>query len=139
MANNYTQSSSFLPIPPEKLERAASIIQQTEHEICIAQSQENQEDIEYCSVGCDTEVREGGVWIYGEEHFNPDHAENIARALVELLELDIVFACSWAYTCDKPRHDEFGGGAFCLKRGAETVWCDALSFCREQARQLGRE
>ena len=129
MATNYQKSSSFLTVPKEKLPEAQEIITRVVGEL------EDGED-EYC--GCSAEV-EGlvgnqscGVWFHGKESINVGHVAMIARELIECLELDDPFFCSWSLTCSKPRIDEFGGGAFVIKRGYATYWCDALTHVEQQ-------
>lgn len=68
-----------------------------------------------------------GVWICHDESMNTDHAEMLVKALVEELDLPGIFVCSWAYVCSKPRIDEFGGGAFAVQRGRDTIWIDAAA------------
>jgi len=128
MANNYQESSSFLAVETEKLPEAKAIIAR------IAEELENGDE-EYC--GCSAEVEPGGVWFYGQESINVDHVEAMARELIEQLEIDAPFFCSWSYTCSKPRIDEFGGGAFVIKRGYETYWCDARSQVEQQLESGG--
>jgi hypothetical protein len=79
------------------------------------------------------------VRLNGDESINPDHVEQIARALIEELELDKPFYCSWAYTCSKPRIDEFGGGAFAIVRGKQTYWIDAMGAVMDQVEKGGLE
>jgi hypothetical protein len=125
MANNYCEGSSLLEIPEDKLEKAQVIIDRVVDEL------ENDEEGDgYC--GCLAELQTNGVWFHGDESMNPDHAEIIASALVEELELDGKFTCSWAYTCSKPRLDEFGGGAFCIERGKPTRWIDAVNEAEKE-------
>lgn len=122
MANNYCNSSSFLPVPKEKIEQAKVILERVVEEI------ENDPENDYECCYCCAETEGDGVWFHDDgEGFNQEHVERAGRALVEELEIDDVFTCSWAYTCSKPRIDEFGGGAFALQRGKETVWVDAAS------------
>ena len=127
MADNYCEGSSFLEIPEDKTEKAQVIIDRVVAEL------ENDDDFGYC--GCQAELEKTGVWFHGDESFHPDHVAEIARALVEELELDKPFYCSWAYTCSKPRIDEFGGGAFAIVRGKKTIWCDAMGFVEDQVRK----
>lgn len=129
MANNYTESSSFLPIPPDKLEMARVIIDRVTTSI-----KTDPDGCEYC--GCDAEVQGDGVWFHGDESVNPEHIEKIARALIEELDLPGPFYCSWANTCSKPRIDEFGGGAFVLAKGVPTIWCDARCEVERQYNEL---
>ena len=123
MANSYYESSSFLTVPKEKLQEAETIIKRIEAEL------ENGDE-GVCE--CSATIKGDGVWFRGQETINVEHVAEIAGALIEELEIDEPFFCSWAYTCDKPRIDEFGGGAFVIKRGYETYWCDARSQVEQQ-------
>lgn len=123
MANNYTQFSAFLPVPADKMDLARIVIERE-----TGRLYENDDD-GYC--GTKAELEADGVWFHAEESGTPEHVEIIARALVEELNIDEPFVCSWACTCSKPRIDEFGGGAFLIRRGKSTIWCDAERRVRE--------
>jgi len=131
MADNYCDSSSFLNVPPGKLDKAREIIARVEEEL---------ETGDEGYVGCQSQVLNDeercGIWFSGDESCNVEHVELIARALVDELELEGDFICSWAYTCSKPRIDEFGGGAFVIRRGVETLWCDARSEVEDKIRRM---
>ncbi|MHA2022802.1 MAG: hypothetical protein ACTSWQ_03985 [Candidatus Thorarchaeota archaeon] len=129
MANNYCEGSSLLKISEDKISKAQEIIDR------VAKELEEDEDFGYC--GCQAEVQTHGVWFHDDESINTEHVEAIARALIEELEIDEPFYCSWAYTCSKPRIDEFGGGAFAIVRGKETYWVDAMSSVQEQVANGG--
>ena len=132
MANNYLEFSAFLEIPADKIEKAREIVARETARL------EAEDEWGYC--GTCAEVEPTGVWFHAEESGNTDHVETIARALVEELEIDEPFACSWAYTCSSPRVDEFGGGAMVIRWGHETVWVDALSAAQEADKaRLGRK
>ena len=120
MANNYCELSAMLEVPADKLEQAKAI--------CLRVEQKLEEE-DYCNAVW--EVERDGIWFHHDESADPDHVAEIARAVIEELELDEPFYCSWAYTCSKPRIDEFGGGAFVIKRGKETQWVDAMNRIRE--------
>ncbi len=147
MANNYTQSSSWLTIPKAKLGQADEVLEKAFIE-CLKFDAKNQgigSDVDlddFCSVTLEATI-EGdeeadddrcGIWIRdNDESFDPGQAEIIARMIVEELQLDesYVFCCSWANICSKQRIDEFGGGAFALARGRMTVWVDAMSYVQD--------
>lgn len=123
MANNYLEYSAFLEIPPGKLKRARKII---EYKIAKLKA-----DDEWGYGATDVDVESKGVWFHAEESGDIDQVEAIARVLVEELEIDEPFVCSWAYTCSSPRIDEFGGGAMLIRRGHDTLWVDALESVQE--------
>lgn len=136
MANNYCQSSSFLDIPSDKISKAREILETAEikaaKQLCVKYGEDESEYESYTS-RADVEIKDDGAWIGSDESFDPEYAEAIARELVEQLELDGVFECSWACTCSKPRIDEFSGGAFAIVRGHPTIWCDATSHVQTLA------
>lgn len=123
MANNYLESSSMIEIPEEKREAACKILEQVEHE--LEQSEEGH-------AGFTAELEPKGMWIYGEESINIEHTELLVSRLVDELDLKPV-TISWAYTCSKPRIDEFGGGACVIRKDQDTVWVDAVTEARKQA------
>ena len=132
MADNYLEYSAFLHIPPGKIGRAKAIVERETAKL-------DAEDEWKCG-GNAAEIKQRGVWFHGAESGDPDRAEAIARALVEELEIDEPFQCTWAYTCSKPRIDKFGGGALVVRRGRETIWIDALRSAQESDKiRLGRK
>lgn len=143
MANNYCQFSGILEIPKETKEQAVAIIRKAgmDHLISEKLAEEDEESLEYddergvsfegAEVFVDGERNE--VWFHSEEAGSIDAVEAVARALIDYFRIDDPFVLSWAFTCSKPRVDEFGGGAFCIVRGKETHWIDAM----EDATQWG--
>jgi hypothetical protein len=128
MANNYAQSSSFIPFAPEQKAAAMEILQRIEDETF--------EEIDE-SPGFSATVEDNGVWFSDDgESINLDHLERAVFALVDGLNLEGVFVCSWAYTCSKPRIDEFGGGAFAVAKGQDTVWIDAATEAERQMKAV---
>lgn len=131
MANNYCQFSAWMNIPHDKIDKARSIIEKAEEEI--------EKNDNY--VGCLVDIEEyaienkPGIWFHEEESGSPEHVAQIAEKLVNELEIDEPFFCSWAYTCSKPRIDEFGGGAFAVKRGQDTYWIDAMNHALNHVRE----
>jgi hypothetical protein len=124
MANNYVQSSSFIPFAPEQKAAAYAIIERAKAEIL----EEFDEPAEFSAT-----VDDDGVWFSDDgEWVNPEHLERAVRSLVNGLWLEGVFVCSWACTCSKKRIDEFGGGAFAVARGMDAVWIDAATEAERQ-------
>ena len=114
MANNYCMASDVLPIPADKLEQAKQIAEQFETAY--------EEDPDWGYLPIQFEFIEEGLWVYSDESFNPETAEELVRKLVEELEMDAPFILEYAFACSKPRCGEFGGGAFRVERGQETKW-----------------
>jgi hypothetical protein len=133
MPNNYCQSSTFIPVPSNLLDAAKEVIDQ-ETTSLLARSDVDEDEYEESlniDVYVDGTQGEEGVHILSDENFDPEQAECIIKALVESLELTGTFVCSWAYTCGKMDAGAFGGGAFAVKRGKDTVWIDAASKVKE--------
>jgi len=123
MANNYCQTSAYLPIHEKDFEQAENIVNRVTAEIS-RDSDEYEEEFGDCGVG--VEVEKTGVWFNGEESFDQESLIQIAQALLDELEIDTPFYFSWAYTCSKLRLDEFGGGAGVVRRGEEPYTIDAM-------------
>ncbi len=126
MANNYCESSSKLVLPADKIEKAKEIVLRVE-----AEFEENPNEGYF---GALVAVKADGVWICHDESVNPDHVETLVGRLLEELEIDEPFVFSWAYTCSKPRPDEFGGGTCVVQRGQPSMWFDAQCLAAGYAR-----
>jgi len=127
--NNYCQFSCWMEIPKEKKELAEDIIVKAYDELGITNDYpEDYIGRTIAEIQCDE--HKCGVWFHEEESGNPEDVEFIARKLIDYLEINEPFYCSWAYTCSKPRINEFGGGALVMKRKYDTYWCDATEFVR---------
>jgi len=122
MADNYKGSSSFLDVPLDKIDLVQGIIDKASKKL---EAEDGFVHIDY-NIEKNTEGRTG-VWFYSERYANPEHVEHLAKAIIETLKLTKPFYCSWAYTCSKPRIDEFGGGAFCVRLGKKTIWVNAMN------------
>ncbi len=127
MANNYCQSSNFITVPAAKLKQAQQIIEKIEDKL------ESSSD---GYVGFEAKIEKNGVWIHDDESITPTHVELLVRTLVEELNLPGIYICSWAYTCSKPRINEFGGGAFAIQKRCNTVWIDAAIEAKHKILQM---
>jgi len=125
MSNHYLQTCSKIDIRKGQEEEAIRIVAESVRAIV-------QDGYEH--VGINVNVEADGVYLYGKESCNTDHMEEIARALLEGLEIDKPFIASWAYSCsDMNKPDEFGGGAMYVRRGVPTVYTDAYRHIEEKA------
>ncbi len=114
----------MLEIPADKLEQAILIVARVKEEL------ENSEE-QY--VGFQAEFEEDeGLWIHDDgESIDVEHVAILVQELLDGLEIDAPFIFNWAYTCRKPRIDEFGGGACAVRRGKDPIWCDARNKIEE--------
>ena len=128
MANNYMSSSSLLEVDQGKIEQARAIIVRE-----IEGDPEGYAGFQY-------EIEPTGIWFHGDDSIDVDQVAAVVCALIEELEIDETFYCSWAYTCSSPRIGEFGGGSFAVFRDplgfASTVWVDADSECRRKVAEI---
>lgn len=129
MANYYSECAEVITIPPEKMERAWEIVNRVLEE--LEGDEEEDTFVTFRVAGF-----EGGLLITTHESIDPDQLHTLVKALVEELDLPGITACSWAYTCDKQRPDAFGGMAFAVRKGYETVWVHAREDAIKQAEQL---
>lgn len=125
MANSYTQSSSLIEIPEDKIGRAQAIVDRVVREL--------ETDPEWEYAGFNAVVETTGVWICHDESIKLEHAEKLVRALVEELDLPGIHVVEWATTCGRPLVGSFSGGAFAVRKGRETVWVCAWRVARELA------
>lgn len=131
MANNYTQWSAALYVEDTTKEALQEFI---DAEIAKL------EDSEDGFYGGRIEVEDHGdlrfVWFCSEEGGVIEDTVAVATALMENFNTEHRFTISWAYTCSKPRLDEFGGGAVCLVKGQEPIWIDAMNAVNMKAENI---
>ncbi len=129
MPNHYCESSTSIPVPAEKLEQAALLVQHFQHEC---------ENGDSSCIGVYAEIVSDGVRVYHDENFNPELAAEFIRGLVDKLRLEGTVICSWSYTCSKAVDDAFSGGAFAVARGCDVAWVDARAEAKAKlAEQRG--
>lgn len=123
MANSYCGFSAILPVPEDKRAGLGEYIKGLEEAII--------NDDGY--LGCIVEITDDGVWFTDTDCIGePEHVAEIAKHLVEALQLPEPFYFNYAYWCDKPRLDEFGGGACVVQLGKDTIWCNPDRELRKQ-------
>lgn len=123
MANNYCSSSSFLKLEKEQLEKVSQIIDKVVSDI---------EDVSLSwAIGSD------GILFYEEECFEPEMLAEIVEKILEELKVNKPFLFTWAYYCDKPRIDEFGGGACLIQMGYETKWYSPMEMAHDEMKARG--
>jgi len=141
MSNNYTQFSTAVIIPPDKVEFVMAAILAALREFLVEGRVRGNylEDTELVLVDNEYRAHLGGteivsepgqIWIYGEESGDIEVAICAIETIQTVLQLDTPHVFSWAYTCSKPRLDEFGGGAVQCRRGHITETIDAYQAAR---------
>jgi len=133
MANHYSEMSAFVEIPAEKIESSKKIWERIigEYEHYSGEHAAG----EYH--GFDYEYR-SGIWIHHEEYIDVESVIDCVQQFLDEAEIDIPFYGSWSYGCSKPRIDEFGGGAMCLRRDKPPVVIDAMSHVQKIVREEGK-
>lgn len=122
MANNYTEASSLIEIPEDKRDQAQQILTRF-----IAEQDEDE------GTNFDASVEPDGLWIRSNESIDVEQAHLLVKEIVEKLDLPGVHVVAWADTCSRLRPGEFGGGAFAVRKGRDTIWVNAEDEARKQA------
>lgn len=115
MSGTILEYSSEMKIPKGKLEIAKKIIE------------EQGEELETCTEFVEIDERRMVILFSDADEFDymEDVVEPMARALIEGMKSNQAFILEWAYTCNEPIRDQFGGGgAFVIMRGVKTLWID---------------
>lgn len=110
MANNYTQTSFIIPLTLEQIEYALNLCQRLENS--DEEDDELREKIleETEFLGFNYTKSPDGLWIYHEDSAYIGNIIGVITHLVDTFKLPPI-GFEYSYTCDKPRCDEFGGGA----------------------------
>ena len=122
MANNWVDLSSAFPLEEGQKDLAKFIIAR------VSQELEDDENEGYAGFSASIEEDDDGkpcVWVRGDESAAPEHVEILFRALVDEFMTAQPVVVEFSYNCSKPRVGQFGGGAFALAYGYDTVWVDA--------------
>jgi hypothetical protein len=124
MANNYTQFSFAFNV--KGLKAKAWIDQMINKLVNASNNETADEEIlelfpdweDYQDVGFRTEMvpapgkkTQFELCVFAEESGNVDHAANFVKAILFRFDPKGKVGFQWADTCDKPRPNEFGGGA----------------------------
>jgi hypothetical protein len=143
MANNYTQTSFYFrcgtaenaakvacwinggsehPYPADLVKSMTESVPETFDDGCL--------DV---TIG-DATVDEDQVWVHADVAADLELLATIlAYAMDTMPEVEDRQGFQWAETCDKPRVDEFGGGACFIARGQPTRWLHTGQWLAEQA------
>ena len=125
MASNYCSTSSRFELPQEELDRIGGItaLQSVFDEAAGAYEESSGDEFfsEY-------RIIENRIDFVNNEFVDLDGIAYIMRYIIEKLELDIPFYCSYANSCSSMRIDEFGGGAFLIVRGENIEWIDSANL-----------
>jgi hypothetical protein len=140
MSDHFRQAHMFISIPLDKIPKAAEIVEKTEEDFnSISRSLDYNTRI--ITDGLYQAEKEcGGIHIFGNHNYaDVDNIEQLAKTLVEDLELEGIFVCSWADTTEPCIADGFDGGAFAIQRGHETVWIHASTEALVQAQMMSKK
>ena len=138
MSNNYTQFSTAVIIPTNLAEFVMAAIVKALREFVVEHGEDgglNGDGLVDGSIsihldGTEILCEPGQIWIHGDECGDIEVAIVVIETIQTVLQLDTPHVFSWAYTCSKPRLDEFGGGAVQCRRGHITETIDAYQVAR---------
>lgn len=128
MANNYTQFSFAVALDSDEERewaiRAIDFLENIE-ELLTTEGEDGvildthefysilPDDYEY-GLATSFAVDEDGLWIHSDDNGNPSDPIPLVMTYLRKFHPDRVVSFTWANTCDRPRLDEFGGGAVCI-------------------------
>jgi hypothetical protein len=116
MANNYAQFSCLLPLTPEQTNYAKNLLTQMEDDDT---ERNHRRTTQRRYVYFQHNAESDGYWFHSDESGDPEQLALFIHHLIEKFDLP-PFGFDWAFTCSKPRIDEFGGGAVWItKEGFE--------------------
>ena len=146
MANNYSETSFMLPCTESQAKMAVwclGLLDEPDNERVLEIIEGDRDSLEYMwermvydmalcvwdgddpvesfkegffNVGFCVRPEPKGIWIYSEESFNSDGADQFIQAVLNAFNLDILVTYSVADTCSRPRLDEFGGYAVAVSK-----------------------
>jgi len=78
----------------------------------------------------------GELWLHDEEGTgNTDHVSGFLQAYLKKFNIEEPVAFEFAFTCSKPRLDEFGGGAVVVTKD-EIHWMSTNSWILDKLQEL---
>lgn len=162
MSNNYSQSSFLLPLDKqEQISFAKAVIECVEDEDIDFNEETKTEaekaydnavfeiakeialsDSNYApggvSLGFVASFEEEGVHIYHDENIDIENAALFSHLILKHFNSENYATLAAAFTCDRPRLNEFGGAAaFITAKGIN--WMSTFSWVQSQIEQHARE
>jgi hypothetical protein len=80
---------------------------------------------------CQYELRPDEFWVYSEESDDPEPPARLVQLFLRKFAPSKTWFVTFATTCDKPRVDEFGGGAVFVT-AEEISWVNGYQWAEEQ-------
>lgn len=136
MAQNYLQFSCSLSLGDNEQSIKATSI----YETMLEKRNNSTEDTLDFALEAD-DSNPGELWIYANESGNPDDVIEFIAQCSKELSLSGFWGFSWAFTCSKPRLNEFGGGAVVidLSTGEVVSLLDSNSFVHDVISEKTKE
>ena len=117
MANNYVGTACEVTFPAEDTARAKSV----HAEWLKVYEKAMAEDITFLYTSFEVEIFDGILHAYGEEFVDLKALEDFLCFFLNEMGIKEPVEVSWAYTCDKPRAGQFGGGTMIISRNQPTI------------------
>lgn len=126
MANNYLQFSTSIPTPKEHRQALLDAIDKFEQDeclgVCVSEEESGEEEL----------------IVWSEESGD---IEGLAKIVAQWQKDNNItkpwtcWKCFYAETCDKPRLDEFSGGAVVVFQGKQ-YWMNAGDWAETKAKEI---
>lgn len=124
MANSYLEFSETMVVKGRE-EKEWLEEQMLSYEACIPEGLDDEAEEaaikEFCEKwgveepedwpGFSCEVTDTEAWFHVDESGNPDNVAKLVQEYLKKFHPDSCWGMEFAYTCNKPRAGEFGGGA----------------------------
>ncbi len=123
MANNYTQFSFVVPLEgSQQADWWQSVKDLTYNDDYTPEKwaalgfydEGRMPEYAFCSI--DVEDDGSSVWLWTDESGDCDTTAEVVRLFLEHFSLDSLVAFEVAFSCSKPRVDEFGGCAYAITK-----------------------
>jgi len=134
MADNYLQFSFAFKIPAERVQQCRAVLDnELERNDAMGESPLLDGWRDYGTV---TIEDDGTVFAYSDCNANPLDTAELCAMLLKAADVTTKVGFSYAYSCSKPRLNEFGGGAVVFDR---TGCVDETGTAEIVARMLAGE
>ena len=106
----------------------AEYLQESEHTIDV-----DPDSLDYLGFGC--KLDDDGFWMYSDESANMEHVAYFVHRFLQRFRSDQYWSAEFAFTCDKLRCGEHGGGALFVT-ATSIDWMSGYAWICEQEKKF---